>query len=58
MARKNIKIDLVIVDDEKNSYEQYTLEKIYECINSKNLNYLINIIDIHTQQGNIHLVQK
>ena len=49
--RKNIKIDLVIIDDEKNSYEQYTLEKIYECINSKNINYLLNI------SGGIHIIK-
>ena len=50
--RKNIKVDLVIIDDEKNGYEQYTLEKIYECINSKNLNYLINL------DGGIHIIKR
>ena len=50
--RKNLKIDLVIIDEEKNSYEQYTLEKIYECINANNLNYLINI------NGGIHIIKR
>jgi len=50
--RKNIYVDLVIIDDERNSYEQYTLEKIYECINSKNINYLLNI------NGGIHILKR
>ena len=50
--RKNIKLDLVIIDDEKNSYEQYTFEKIYECINSKNINYLLNV------NGGIHIIKR
>ncbi len=50
--RKNIEIDLVIIDEEKNGYEQYTWEKIYECINAKNLNYLINV------KGGIHIIKR
>ena len=50
--RKNIEVDLVIIDDEKNGYEQYTWEKIHECINAKNLNYLINI------RGGIHILKR
>ena len=50
--RKNIKIDLVIMDDEKNNYEQYTLERIYTSINAKNLNYLINV------SGGIHIIKR
>ena len=49
--RKNIKIDLVIIDEEKNKYEQYTYERIYETINSKAINYLLNI------NGGIHIIK-
>lgn len=49
--RKNIKVDLVIIDEEKNRYEQYTYERIYEIINSKALNYLLNI------NGGIHILK-
>ena len=50
-TRKNLKIDLVIIDEEKNKYEQYTYEKIYEIINSKGINYLLNI------NGGIHIIK-
>ena len=50
--RKNIKVDLVIIDDERNSYEQYTLEKIYESVNAKNINYLLNV------SGGIHIIKR
>ncbi len=49
--RKNIKIDLVIVDEEKSRYEQYTYEKIYEIINGKSVNYLLNV------NGGIHIIK-
>ena len=49
--RKSIEIDLVVIDEEKNSYEQYTWEKIFECINAKNLNYLLNV------RGGIHIIK-
>lgn len=49
--RKNLKIDLIIVDEEKNKYEQYTYEKIYEIINAKGLNYLLNA------NGGIHIIK-
>ncbi len=48
---KNIMVDFVIIDEERNSYDQYTLEKIYESINSKNLSYMLNI------NGGIHIIK-
>lgn len=49
--RKNLKLDLVILDDERNSYEQYTFEKILETINTQNLNYLLY------KSGGIHILK-
>lgn len=49
--RKNIKIDLIILDEEKNKYEQYTYEKIYEIVNCKGVNYLLNT------NGGIHIIK-
>lgn len=49
---KNIKIDLIILNEENNSYEEYVKEKIYEIINSKNLNYMLN------KNGGIHVIKK
>ena len=49
--RKNLKVDLIILDDEKNSYEQYTCEKILETVNMQNLNYMLH------QNAGIHLVK-
>ena len=39
---KNIKIDLVIIDEEENSYERYVKEGIIEEILNNNLGYLQN----------------
>lgn len=50
-CRKNIKIDLVILDDERNQYEQYTFEKLIEAINMENINYMLN------QNGGIHIIK-
>ncbi len=49
---KNIKIDLVVLDEEENSYEEYVKEKIYEIINVENVNFMIN------QNGGIHVIKK
>ena len=49
--RKNILVDLVIVDEEKNSYEQYVWERIFEIIQLKNVLYLMNC------NGGIHVVK-
>lgn len=46
--RKHFAVDLILLDDEKNSYEQYTWERILETINGVNLNYLLH------QRGGIH----
>ena len=48
---KNIKVDLVIVDDEKGS-ERYTSDKILEYIHSKNIAYLLG------GRGGIHLIKQ
>ena len=40
---KNINIDLVIVDEEQHSYENYTREGIINIILNKNMGYLQNI---------------
>ena len=40
---KNINIDLVIVDEEQHSYENYTREGIISIILNKNMGYLQNI---------------
>ena len=47
-----IKIDLVILNEEENSYEQYVNEKIYEIIGAENANYLLNI------NGGIHVLKE
>ena len=39
---KNIEIDLVIIDEEPNSYERYTKEAIRNCIFNVNLAYMQN----------------
>ena len=49
---KNIKIDLVILNGEENSYEQFIKEKIYEILNTKNANRLLNI------KGGIHIIKE
>ena len=49
---KNIKIDLVIIDEEENSYEKYVKEQIIEEILNKNLGYMQN------QHGGIFLISK
>lgn len=50
--KKNILIDLVILNEEENRYEQYVQDKIYEAISSKGLNYLLH------QNGGIHIIKK
>ena len=40
---KNIDIDLVIIDEEQNSYEKYTKEAIINTILNENLGYMQNI---------------
>lgn len=52
VRHKNIKIDLVVLDEEENSYEEYVKEKIYEIINMKNINFMLN------QNGGIHVIRK
>lgn len=49
---KNIKVDLVILNEEPNSYEQYVSEKIFEIMGKENANYLYNI------NGGIHILKK
>lgn len=51
-AYKNIKLDLIILDEEENSYEEYVKDKIYELINSKDLNYLLNAY------GGIYIIKR
>lgn len=52
IRHKNIKIDLIILDEEENNYEEYVKEKIYEVINMKNINFMLN------QDGGIHVIKK
>ena len=40
---KNIKVDLVILNEEKESYENYVKDAIQSAIMSKNMEYLLNI---------------
>lgn len=40
---KNIKVDLVILDEEENNYERYVKEEIINSILNKNLSYMQNI---------------
>lgn len=40
---KNIEIDLVVLDEEPNSYEKYTKESIQNSISNANLEYMQNI---------------
>lgn len=49
---KKIKMDLVILNEEENSYEQYVNEKIFETIGAENANYLLNV------NGGIHVVKE
>lgn len=49
---KKINIDLVILNEEQNNYEQYVHEKIYETIAKENANYLLNI------KGGIHILKE
>ena len=49
---KKIKIDLVILNEEENSYEQYVNEKIFEVIGTENANYLLNV------NGGIHILKE
>ena len=47
---KNINIDLVIIDEEKKTYENYVYEDIQSAILDKNLSYLQNV------NGGIHVL--
>jgi len=47
---KNIKIDIVILNEEKHSYEQYVKEEILNVIRNKHMEYLIN------QKGGIFII--
>ena len=49
---KKIKIDLVILNEEENSYEQYVNDKIFEVIGTENANYLLNV------NGGIHIIKE
>lgn len=49
---KNIMIDLVIVDEEENTYEKYVKEEIISSILNKNLSYMQNI------KGGIFIVEE
>ena len=49
---KNVKVDLVILNEEPNSYEQYVNEKIFEIMGRENANYLFNM------NGGIHILKK
>ena len=40
---KNINIDLVILNEEKESYENYVKDVISSCILNKNLSYMLNV---------------
>ena len=42
----------MIVNEEENNYEQFVKEKIYEMINSQNVNYLLN------KHGGIHIIKR
>ncbi len=51
---KNVKIDLVILNDEKKTYENYLQEEIQNAILDRNLGYMQNISGgIYIIQGNI-----
>ena len=50
--KKGLKVDLIIYNEEENKYEQYVQDRLYEIINAKNLNYLLN------QNGGIFIVKK
>lgn len=49
--RKNIKIDLVILNEEENSYEEYLKDKIYEITSVNDVNYLLNT------RGGVHIIK-
>lgn len=42
LRTKNVKFDLVILNEEKNSYEKYTKEAIFSSVLSSNSAYLLN----------------
>ncbi len=50
--KKNLLIDLVVLNEEENKYEQYVNDKIYETIGRKGVNYLLN------KNGGIHIIKK
>jgi len=47
---KNVKIDIVILNEEKHSYEQYLREEIENVIRNKHVEYLVN------QKGGIFII--
>lgn len=50
--KKNILVDLVILNEEENKYEQYVQDKLHETISRKGLIYLLN------RNGGIHIIKK
>lgn len=52
LRQKNIKFDLVILDEERNAYERYVLDGTIHQISENHCNYLIN------QKGGIFLILK
>ena len=51
-CHKQVHVDLVILNGEKNSYEQFHQEKIYELLSKENANSLIG------QKGGIHVLKE
>ncbi len=49
---KHFLIDLVILNGESNSYEQYNQDKIYELLSKENANFLLH------QKGGIHVLKE
>ena len=49
---KHIMVGLVILNGEKNSYEQFVQDRIYELLSKENASFLVN------QKGGIHLIKE
>ena len=50
--KKNLLVDLIILNEEENKYEQYVQDRLYEVIGKKGLIYLLN------KNGGIHIIKK
>jgi len=50
--KKNLFVDLIVLNEEESKYEQYVQDKIYEAISSKGLQYLLH------QNGGIFIIKK